>query len=70
MLTIVVTLYVTVRYSFEYRNNPELSFKMKDIPTTISIISMCFLNFAIEDNVDKLLSTRFNKCKQTWFHSL
>ena len=50
--------------------NELIHFRPKDMPPFLFLVTTSFVNFELDDRTIKLLSTRFSKSKQTWFHSL
>lgn len=70
VLTLTSVAYLLVRYYIQYREDTDLGLKLKDIPPSLGLIASCFFNIDLEDNINKLLKTRFNQTRQTWFHSL
>ena len=54
-------IYLLVRYYFQYRDDPLLAMQLKDLPPTFGMLSGAFFIFDLEDNINTLLNTRFNK---------
>ena len=59
-----------VYYQLRFQYEMGIIIKSTDFPTMFGSVAACLLNIDLDENIIRLLSTRFSKSKQTWFHSL
>lgn len=69
LLILLRSVYIAARYYFEYQNQQE-GVVFRALFPSISLVMFNFLVFEIDEEINKLLNTRFNKSQAMWFKSL
>lgn len=62
-------VYISLRYYFEYKDETD-QLVAKALVPTIGMILINYITFDMDEEINKLLNTRFHNSQAMWFKSL